>query len=129
VTAGLASIVAGVIDMVVLVALVESHTPMLGAAFVAALGGAIVHFALSKYVAFRDRSPIALGQTLRFAVMALGAALLTALTMQLFAVSLQIPYALAKLPSSTLVFAIWTYPAQRYLVFNRRRALTAPSTA
>ncbi len=129
VAAGLASTVAGVVDMAVLVALVESATPVLVAAFVAAVCGAVAHFALSKYFAFRERSPLAFGQTLRFAGVALGTALLMALAMELFAVVLRVPYVLAKLPSSVLVFVAWTYPAQRYLVFPRPCAVACASGA
>jgi putative flippase GtrA len=127
--AGLASIVSGIVDLAVLIALVESGMSVPVAAFVAALCGAVAHFALSKYFAFRDGSPLAFGQALRFAIVAVGAALFVALAMQLFAVRLQLPYVLAKVPSSVLVFVAWTYPAQRYFVFNRRPSLAVPSTA
>jgi hypothetical protein len=46
-------------------------------------------------------------------------ATLMALAMQLFAVKLGVPYLLAKLICAALVFAAWTYPAQRRLVFRR----------
>jgi putative flippase GtrA len=117
-SAGAASIAAGVVDMVVLVALVETGTRVLVAAFIAAACGGVAHFALGKYLAFRDRSPLAFGQMLRFATVSLGTATLMALAMQLFAVELSVPYVLAKLPSSVVVFAGWTYPAQRYFVFK-----------
>ena len=121
--AGIASIAAGVVDMGVLIALVESSTPVWLAAFVAALCGGIAHFVLGKYVAFRDRTPLAFGQMLRFAGVALATAVLLALTMQLFAVELRVQYMVAKLLCSVLVFLGWTYPAQRYLVFKRAHAV------
>ncbi len=117
-SAGVASIAAGVVDMIVLVALVETGSRVLVAAFIAAACGAVAHFALGKYLAFRDRSPLAFDQMLRFASVSLGTAVLMALAMQLFAVELSVPYVLAKLPSSVVVFAAWTYPAQRYFVFK-----------
>jgi hypothetical protein len=43
-----------------------------------------------------------------------------ALAMQLVAVKLGVPYLLAKLICAATVFAVWTYPAQRRLVFRRR---------
>jgi putative flippase GtrA len=120
VAAGIASIAAGVVDMAVLIALVETGTSVAVAAFVAALCGGVAHFVLGKYFAFRDRSPLAFAQMLRFAIVALGTAALLALTMQLFAVELGVPYVLAKLQCSVIVFAAWTYPTQRYFVFRPR---------
>jgi len=118
ISAGVASIAAGVVDMIVLVALVETGTSVLVSAFIAAVCGGVVHFAWGKYLAFHDRSPLALGQMLKFASVALGTATLMALAMQLFAVELSVPYVLAKVPASVVVFAAWTYPAQRYFVFK-----------
>jgi putative flippase GtrA len=118
VAASLASSIAGIVDLALLVAFVEVGTRVPVAAFVASACGAIVHFTWSKYLAFRDRSSLAIGQMLRFAGVALATALLTAFAMQLFAVELRAPYALAKVACSVLVFVGWTYPAQRYFVFT-----------
>jgi putative flippase GtrA len=87
------------------------------AAFLACAVGAIVCFVLNKYIAFRDGSPVTLPQVGKFAVVALGAALLMAGLMQLVAVDLHVPYLLAKLGCAAAVFVAWTYPAQRRLVF------------
>lgn len=123
ISAGAGSIVAGGVDLIVLVALVQGGVAVAVAAFFAASCGAVVNFTWSKYLAFCDRTPLAFGQALRFAGVALAGALLIALTIQLFAVGLGVPYVLAKLLCSTLVFAAWTYPAQRYFVFRNRPAL------
>jgi putative flippase GtrA len=116
--AALSSIAAGVVDFGVLIALVQHGVGVAVSAFIAAACGAVVNFACSKYLAFCDRSPLTLRQALRFAGVSLGGAVLIALTMQVSAVGLGVPYVLAKLLCSTLVFAAWTYPAQRYLVFR-----------
>jgi hypothetical protein len=42
-----------------------------------------------------------------------------ALAMQLVSVELGVPYLFAKLLCAAAVFAVWTYPAQRRLVFRR----------
>jgi putative flippase GtrA len=76
---------------------------------------------LNKYIAFRDRSPITFKQVGRFALVAVATALLMAGLMQLIAVKLGAPLLVAKLICSALVFVAWTYPAQRRLVFKRRR--------
>jgi putative flippase GtrA len=115
--AGLGGGLATALDASVLVTLVETGTPIAFAAFVAASCGAVFAFGWGKYIAFRDRSPLGLRQMLRFAGVALATALLMALAMQLFAVELRVPYLLAKLVCSALVFAAWTYPAQRRFVF------------
>ena len=113
--AALSSIAAGVVDFGVLIVLVERGVPVAVAAFIAATCGAVVNFVCSKYLAFCDRTPLALRQTLSFAGVSLAGALFIALAMELCAVGLGVPYVLAKLLCSTLVFAAWTYPAQRYL--------------
>lgn len=89
------------------------------ATFLAALAGAATNFVLNKYVAFRDHSPINLRQLARFGFVAVAAALLMAGAMKIVAVKLGVPVVLAKLACAAVVFAIWTYPAQRRLVFAR----------
>ena len=113
-----------VLDVGVLVLLVEHHTPVALAAFCGAAAGAVMNFALNKYLAFRDRSPINGRQLARFGLVAVATAALMAIAMQLVAVELGVPYLIAKLLCAAAVFAVWTYPAQRRLVF--RRAASAP---
>jgi putative flippase GtrA len=121
--AGMSGIVATVLDVAVLLVLVGLHVPVPLATFVAALAGAGSNFVVSKYVAFRDRSPINLGQVARFYFVAVVTALLMAAAMKLVAVELGVPILVAKLGCAAVLFAIWSYPAQRRLVFARRGAL------
>ena len=119
-TAGANGVVTTAVDIGVLVVLVEligAAVPV--AAFCAALVGAVVNFVLNKHVAFRDRTPITAEQLLRFAAVAGATALLMALAMKLFAVEFHVPYLFAKVISGVGVFVVWTYPAQRRLVFAR----------
>ena len=85
----------------------------------ATLAGAATNFALNKYVAFNDRSPVTLAQVVRFDLVAVVAALLMAAAMKVATAALGLPVVAAKLACAALVFAIWTYPAQRRLVFVR----------
>jgi putative flippase GtrA len=124
VTAGLGGIGATVVDVTLLVLMVEHGTPVALAAFIAASCGAAVGFTMNKYIAFRDRSPISLLQCGRFGLVAVATALLMAGAMQLFAVKLGLPYLVAKVACSALVFLAWTNPAQRRLVFRRRPRLS-----
>ncbi len=101
------------VDLAVLTSLVESGAPVAASAFAGALAGAGVCFALNKYVAFRDRSPLRLRQVGAFALVAIASALIMALSMQLVAVVLGVPYLLAKLVCAAVVFAVWSYPAQK----------------
>ena len=110
--------VGSVLDVAVLVLLVEHGAQVAVAAFCGAAAGAIVNFALNKYFAFRDRSRITARQLARFGIVAVATAALMALAMQLVAVTLAVPYLLAKLICAAVVFAVWTYPAQRRLVFR-----------
>ncbi|HEY7371375.1 MAG TPA: GtrA family protein [Polyangia bacterium] len=115
--AGIAGALGTGLDVAVLVGLVARHVPVPLATFIAALAGAVANFALNKYVAFRDRSPLRLGQVARFHFVAVVAALLMAAAMKLATVNPAVPVVAAKLACAALVFAIWTYPAQRRLVF------------
>lgn len=117
------------LDIGVLVLLVEHHTPVAVAAFCGAAAGAVMNFALNKYLAFRDRSPINGRQLARFGLVAVATAVLMAIAMQLVAVELGVPYLIAKLLCAAAVFAVWTYPAQRRLVFRRAASATAPLPA
>ena len=119
-TAGIAGAVGTGVDLAVLVLLVGRHLPIPLATFIAALAGAVTNFTLGKYVAFRDRSPISLGQVARFDFVAVVAALLMAAAMKVATANLGVPVVAAKLACAAVVFAIWTYPAQRRFVFARR---------
>ena len=118
-TAGIAGAAGTGLDVAVLVTLAGRHVPIPLATFVAALAGAATNFTLNKYVAFRDRSPVSFSQVARFQLVAVVAALLMAAAMAVATASLRIPVLPAKLACAAIVFAIWTYPAQRRLVFAR----------
>ena len=111
--------VGSMLDVAILVLMVECGAPVAGAAFCGAAAGAVMNFALNKYIAFRDRSPITRDQLARFGLVAVVTAMLIAMAMQLVAVKLGVPYLIAKLVCAAAVFAIWTYPAQRRIVFRR----------
>lgn len=119
IAAGLGGAVGSTLDVALLVLLVETGAPVAAAAFCGAAAGAVMNFALNKYIAFRDRTPITGPQLARFGLVAVATALLMAIAMQLVAVQLGVPYLLAKLLCAAAVFAVWTYPAQRRLVFRR----------
>ncbi|HET7505296.1 MAG TPA: GtrA family protein [Kofleriaceae bacterium] len=119
IAAGCGGAMGSLLDVAVLVLLVEHGAPVAPAAFTGAAAGAVTNFVLNKYLAFRDRSPINGRQLARFGIVAVATALLLAGAMQLVAVQLGVPYLIAKLICAALVFAVWTYPAQRRLVFRR----------
>jgi putative flippase GtrA len=116
---GFGGAVATAVDVSVLVLMVQRGAPIAVAAFCGAALGAVMNFALNKYVAFRDSSPITGQQLVRFGFVAVATAALLAGAMQLVAVVLGVPYLLAKLICAVIVFIVWTYPAQRRLVFRR----------
>jgi putative flippase GtrA len=116
-TAGLAGTFGTGLDLGILVLLVGHHVPIPLATFLAALAGAATNFTINKYIAFRDRSPVSLVQIARFDLVALIAALLMAAPMKVATANLGLPVVAAKLACAAVVFATWTYPAQRHLVF------------
>jgi putative flippase GtrA len=116
--AGLAGFLGTVVDVAVLAALVEHGAGVAPSTLAGSLAGAGVSFVTSKYVAFRDRSSVRLGQVASFGAVALATALLTAAAMQLVAVGLGVPYLLAKGLCAVAVFFVWSFPAQRRFVFR-----------
>lgn len=122
-TAALGGVLGTLADVLTLVVLVEvGHVAIPFAAFLAAGIGAVTCFALSKYVAFADHSPLRFSQIARFSVVAVTTSLLMAAAMKLVAVDHQVPYLAAKLMCAALIFLVWSYPAQRWLVFAPRPA-------
>lgn len=119
-SAGFGGVVATLFDISLLVVLVEEGVSVPAAAFFAAGAGAVMNFLLNKYIAFRDRSRITVQQLSRFGAVAVATAMLMALSMKILAVELGVPYILAKLICAVVVFVVWTYPAQRTLVFRGR---------
>lgn len=116
---GFGGAVATAVDVSVLVLMVQHGFAIALAAFCGASAGAVMNFALNKYVAFRDHTPITARQVVRFGLVAVATAALMAAAMHLVAVVIGVPYLLAKLICAVVVFAVWTYPAQRRLVFRR----------
>src|SRR5947208_9301893 len=90
-TAGMNGVIATSVDMGTLVLLVGHHVPVAVAAFMACCAGAVVNFTMNKFVAFRDRSRITWWQVARFGLVAVAAALLTAVCMELVSVKLGVP--------------------------------------
>lgn len=122
--AGLAGAAGTAIDIAMLVLMVgRLHLPVPLAAFLSAVAGAAICFAVNKRAAFRDRTPVTLPQVVRFSLVAVATALLTAFAMKLVAVELGCPYVVAKVLCAAAVFVAWTYPAQRRLVFRAAPAL------
>jgi putative flippase GtrA len=120
ISAGLGGVASTAADMSVLALLVEcAHLSVPVAAFLASAFGAIVNFTLNKYVAFKDKTPLNVTQLGRFGGVAVATALLMALGMKIVAVHFGVPYMLAKVICAASVFIVWTYPAQRRLVFAR----------
>ena len=119
IASGFGGVLATAVDVASLVLQVKHGTPVALAAFISATLGAAVGFTSNKYLAFCDRTPVTLPQLGRFGIVAVTTALLMALLMELVAVHLRVPTIPAKLVCSALVFAVWTYPAQRRLVFRQ----------
>lgn len=105
------------VDVTLLATMVNLGVPVALAAGVGALAGAFTGFAANKYVAFRDRSPLSFKQVGAFGLVAVGTALLMAVAMQVVAVRLHVPYLLAKAVIATVLFFVWSLPAQKKFVF------------
>ena len=119
-TAGIGGAFGTGLDLGLLVVLVGHHVPIPLATFIATLAGAATNFTLNKYVAFRDRSPISLGQVARFDLVAVVAALLMAAAMKIATANLG--RALGGRQARLCGGGVrdLDLPAQRRLVFPRR---------
>ena len=116
-SASAVGLVATAVDVAVLALLYQLGIVIGVAAFTASIAGAVVGFVANKYWTFRDPQPVSLRQLSTYAAVTLFTALFTAAVMHLACDRGHAPYLLAKLVSASLVFACWTYPAQRRLVF------------
>jgi putative flippase GtrA len=117
-TAGCVGMISTVVDFGTLVTLANLGTAIAVAAFLGCCAGAVASFTLNKYISFRDHTPIAVGQLARFTLVAIATGLLTAGGMEIAAVQLGAPVVVAKAICAVIVFAAWSYPAQRRLVFG-----------
>jgi putative flippase GtrA len=114
--AGIGGVLGTAVDVVVLSILYHRGVSIAVATFIGAAAGAVLCFVGNKYVAFRDPRPLAARQVVSFAGVSIAAAVLMAITMHV-ACGAGLPYLTAKLICALLVFACWSYPAQRHLVF------------
>lgn len=123
---GLSGLIATAVDVGSLILLVElfaSHVTI--AAFLAAMTGGVTNFAINKYWAFKDRTPIDVRQVASYALVSLVTAMFVAASIHVLAVLLGVPYVLAKGVAAALVFLLWSYPAQARLVFRARNRAAA----
>lgn len=117
VLAALGGLAATALDVCVLAALAERGVAIALAAFLGSVCGAGVAFGFNKYLAFRDRRPIDRHQLSSFALVSGTTALLMAGAMHIVCDLGHVPYLVGKAGCALVVFAVWTYPAQRRLVF------------
>ena len=128
VRSGVSGAAGTVLDLGAMLVFVEKlWLPYALAAALASGVGAVANFALNKWWAFRDPSPLAARQIGLFAAVATGTAAITAGMVHVLAALLIVPYLIAKLAAQTVAFVSWSYPAQARLVFRPRRLLAAPS--
>lgn len=116
-SATMVGLLATTVDVALLTLLYHAGIVVGAAAFSGTLAGAVVGFVANKYWSFRDPRPLTLRQMAIYAAVSIGTALFTATFMHLACDRGHLPYLFAKVMSATLVFACWTYPAQRRLVF------------
>ena len=114
---GIAGTVFDVVTLTVLVKLSVASAPV--SAFLAAGVGAVVCFVWNKFIAFRDGTAVTLEQVVRFGIVAVTTGLLTAGAVKLLYVDHGVPLLLSKAIAAAAIFAVWTFPAQKYFVFKR----------
>jgi putative flippase GtrA len=115
--ASLGGVVATSVDVCVLAALAEHGWPIGLAAFLGSVSGALFCFVINKYLAFRDHRPLQLRQLTTFAAVSGATAVLMAGAMFVVCDLGHVPYLIGKALCALVVFLLWSYPAQRRLVF------------
>ncbi len=115
--ASLSGLVATGVDVSVLATLAERGSPIAVAAFLGSAAGALFCFVINKYIAFRDHRPLSVRQLSTFAMVSGTTAMLMAGAMFLVCDLGQVPYLIGKVLCAFAVFLVWSYPAQRRLVF------------
>lgn len=101
---------ATVLDLLILWVLVDGLGMTAAAANVPALlVGVAAQFAGNKWLAFRDRSPRIVQQGVQFALVEAGALLLNAVGFHLLVTATAMPYLVARMLVSSLVYAGWSY--------------------
>jgi putative flippase GtrA len=115
----LASIVATLVDYLVMIAMVSlvGWTPVEGTV-VGAATGAGVNFTLGRHFTFRATHARAHGQALRYFFVSLASLGLNALGEHLLAEVVGLQYVIARLITGLLVSFLWNYPMHRYFVFR-----------
>ncbi|MBP9088138.1 MAG: GtrA family protein [Kofleriaceae bacterium] len=101
-------------------ALVSRHNSIAVAAACGVAAGGALGYVWNKKVTFADRTPASAGQLLRFASVVAVTAVLMAVSMHIASVWMGVPYQLAKIACAALVFLVWTFPAQKLVVFSRQ---------
>jgi putative flippase GtrA len=118
IAAAIGGILATAADVSVLAMCCRAQVAIGVAAVCGVAAGGLLGFFWNKRVSFCNREPIARTQVVRFVSVVAVTACLMALCMQLLSAWFGLPYLIAKLISSSLVFLTWTFPAQRRLVFG-----------
>lgn len=115
----LASVVATVTDLAVLVLLVEMlQWPAAWAAWPAAFAGATGNFCVSKYWAFGGRGRPRTREMIGFVTVAAISALTSSVALRVCCGHLHWPYLPVRLAVAALLFVGWSLPAQRKWVFR-----------
>jgi putative flippase GtrA len=120
---GLASVLTTGVEYGLYLGLIELLGVLyLYSALFASIAGLALNFSLNRFWVFRDaeNGPLSqLGRYLFSTGVGMGAGLLTLYTLVAVAT---VPYRLAWIVANLTLFTLWTYPANRYLVFPGRRS-------
>ena len=118
---GSASIIGSIIDFLIMIALVEwagCHPAL--ATFIAAALGAIAIFFLNQRWVFQADLRKTLSQLVQFSSMAGITLLLNTGLMFLMVEALDMPYLISRAVISLVLFAGWSYPLSRFVIFRKK---------
>lgn len=117
--ASLVALVGTAGDVGSLVGLVHAGVPIAAAVATGVVVANLISYLGNKYIAFRDPAPMTMGQVARYA--GIVAVTATVLAGAVHALALWgVPYLIGKAVCHTLLFFVWSLPAQRRWVFPLR---------
>jgi putative flippase GtrA len=120
--AAIGGVLSTTLDLAVLAVLSRRNSIAFAAACGVAAGGGL-GYVWNKKIAFVDPTPASANQLFRFALVVAVTAVLMAACMHIASVWIGVPYQFAKIGCAALVFLVWSFPAQKLVVFRSSPSL------
>jgi putative flippase GtrA len=117
----MASLTATLVDFSSMIFLVQvGHVWYVAATATGAFIGAVVNFMLGRHWSFTAKDGAIRGQAIRYAAVSAASLVLNTLGVYLLTGYLEIPYAISRVITASLVGVLFNFPLHRRFVFGRQ---------